>query len=588
MSDPWLMFHPVMPAALSSGLLLMLALIIVWLEWKRPISFLTLRLLATVLVIASVAGLILRPLYKTEKSNVTVLLTKDYSPFHVDSLQKHYPGLTLLLAPGAKDYKNSLPLTSWHELTNHQNLDIIAGLGLPQAAQELVSPGSFHFLPAALPSGIIQLRISDPVFPDRRNSIEGVIHAMDVNTKVYLDGPGGPEDSVLIESTGKKNFKLVFTPKEPGNFIYTLRSNKGFEEKLPIQVSEHQGLDVLFIQNYPTFESRYLKNFLGKRHRLLFRYQLSRNIYRYEYLNRKEQPLSRLNTDVLSLFDLLVIDSDALLSLSKTESRELQKAVHAGLGMILLFNEDPARMKKLRDFLPVTFHKTLSDTARFILAPSQSVTLPAWPVAPAVSTDPIVSIVRNKNRTLSGYLAVGFGKTGFHLLQETYRLVLQGDSVAYNTFWSGLIEQTSRSSKNNFSIKLTTPWPWFPNEPIATEIISSGPEPELHQNGSRIPLIESPLIDNVWEGKIWEDQPGWHSLMIRNDSTRFYYFIAEKNSWASLASANMIRETSLRASSSPFEKTSKDVYEPVPLWVFYILFLMGGGVLWLTPKLSWD
>jgi hypothetical protein len=584
MTDHWLAFHPVMPIALSLGLLLILTLMIARLEWKRPLSFRLLRLSAALLLIAGLAGLILQPRYKTEKSDTVVLLTKDYSPFQVDSLLKLYPGLILLHAPEAKNYKNSLELASWHELSDYPGINFIAGQGLPRAAQELVSRGTFQFLPASVPSGIIQLSVSEPVFPNRRNFIDGVIYTTDSTTRLYLEGPGGPEDSVVIRKKGEKNFKLAFTPKEPGNFIYTLRSNKGREEKLPVQVRDHPGLDVLFIQNYPTFESRYLKNFLGKEHRLLFRYQLSRNTFRYEYINRKEQPLSRLNAEALSLFDLLVIDSDALLSLSKAESQALQKGIRDGLGMIVLFNEDPAGMKKLRDFLPLTYTKISSDTAQFKITASQSVTLPAWPVAP-VSADPIIPVLKNRTRILSGYYAVGFGKTGFHLLQETYQLTLQGDSVAYNTIWSGLLEQTSRRTKNKFDLQLTTPWPWFPNEPIQTGIISSGPEPELDQNGNRIPLIENPLIDNVWQGKIWEDQPGWHTLMIRNDSSRLHYYISEENSWSSLASFNAMRQTSFNASSSPVKTASKEFYASVPLWIFYILFLIGAGALWLAPKL---
>jgi hypothetical protein len=584
MNDHWLTFHPVVPVALSLGLLLMLTLMIVWLEWNRPLSFRILRLLAALLLMTGLAGLIFQPGYKTEKSDTVVLLTKGYFPLQVDSLQKIYPGMILLHAPDAKNYKNSQPLTSWHQLSTYGNVNFIAGLGLPRAAQELVSPGTFQFLPASVPFGIIRLSVIEPVFPNRRNFIEGVIHTTDSTTRLYLEGPGGIEDSIVIDKKGKENFKLAFTPKEPGNFIYTLRSNKGRGEKLPVQVMDHSGLDVLFIQHYPTFESRYLKNFLGKEHRLLFRYQLSRNTFRYEYINRGERPLSKLNTEGLSLFDLLVIDSDALLSLSKPESQALQKAIRDGLGMILLFNEDPTEVKKLYDFLPVTYTKILSDTAQFRITSSQSVTLPAWPVAP-VATDRITPIQKNKNRILSGYCAAGFGKTGFHLLQETYRLALQGDSVAYNTLWSGLLEQTSRTTRNKFELRLSTPWPWFPNEPIETEIISSAPEPELDQNGDRIPLIENPLIDNVWQGKIWEDQPGWHTMVIRNDSTRFHYYISEENSWSSLASFNTMRQTSLSASSSPIKTISKEFYTSVPLWIFYILFLMGGGTLWLAPKL---
>lgn len=585
MTDRWLTFHPVLSPPLAMVLLLALALVMTWLEWKRTMAFRSLRMLAVGAIIVAVSGLLFRPAYKTKKFETCALLTTGYDRTKVDSLQRTYSGIIFLNAPGVTPYKNSTSLNSWHELsTSYPAIDFVVGQGLPLAALDLIPEKSFQFIPAPPPKGITRVVANEPVFAGRKNYVEGTIETDEASTILYLDGPGGKEDSVRIAKNGKQKFKLQFYPKNAGNFLYNLRSDKGLNEVLPIRVQDRPAMEILFIQNYPTFESGYLKNFLARQHHILFRYQPSRNIFRYEYLNRKPQAIASLNAESLSLFDLLVIDTDAWQSLSKKERVAVRQGIRSGLGIIILFNESPAGIKNLRDFLPLKFSKIAFDTAQFKAGSSKTITLPAWAVEPR-SSNPIIPTLKNKNRILSGYQSVGFGKTAFQLLQETYALALQGDSIAYGTIWSALLEQTARATKRKFSLRLTTPWPLFPNQPITIEVLSSGEEPELFQKGNRIPLQEDVLIDDIWKGKIWADHPGWHSINLKNDSSKLDYFVAEENTWPSLSSANAIKETSMRAATTGFQNRPKTSDQTVALWIFYILFVTGATILWLTPKL---
>jgi hypothetical protein len=170
-------------------------------------------------------------------------------------------------------------------------------------------------------------------------------------------------------------------------------------------------------------------------------------------------------------------------------------------------------------------------------------------------------------------------------LQETYRLALEGDSVAYSSLWSDLLEKTSRTRGQNFSIQIENPFPIFENEPIDFSIISSGSSPIVSDDGVEIPLLEDVSVDDVWHGRVWGDKPGWHSLIIKEDSTTLNYYISEKEAWPSIVKTNNQVHTSLNSTSTPVKKRAQQASQPVPPWIFYVMFLLCAGFLWLAPKL---
>ena len=103
-------------------------------------------------------------------------------------------------------------------------------------------------------------------------------------------------------------------------------SSTGLTEKLPIEVTAEQKLQILFPQKFPTAEARHLKNYLvEKGHSLALRYQTSKNIFKYEYANHDQIRMERLRVELLSSFDLVFIDSHVLGELSEVEKDQLHK-----------------------------------------------------------------------------------------------------------------------------------------------------------------------------------------------------------------------------------------------------------------------
>lgn len=579
MINAWLVMDPVFSFPLSAMILICLTVFLIWMECRRPLPYLTLRLVASLLIIMSFAGFLFRPLFKTRNSEQVILLTPDYNMSQVDSLLRLYPAMKVLQTPDAKQHPDAVILDTYNDLSGREdNISFVAGQGLPPDAMDLFKSHPYQFIPSPYPDGIIRISIPERVLPNRRTVLEGIYNSPSKDLKLFLIGPGGKEDSVTFTKDGFQHFELSFLPKTPGNFVYTIESAHGLAGRLPVRVQKQKALNILFVQHHPSFETRYLKNFLGRYHRLVLRYQLSKNRYRHEFVNHEPRNVNRLTNELLSEFDLLIIDTDALQGLRASEIESLQSAISEGLGVLALFNSSPAGFK---DIIPFRFTRYARDTAH-VSPGGNKLILPAWSLS-VRQDDGIIAVSENRNRILSGYRYQGMGKMGFQLIQETYRLVLQGDSVDYSALWSRLVEDISRADHAEFVIHQKTKFPLFAGLPIHVEIISLGKEPTLSLDEITLPLKENVLINDLWDGELRAGKEGWNRLTTTEGQPLDLY-VSDPAEWKSVAITNVSDATRKAASSATAEQQLKTVFRAVPQWIFYFVFLLAAGFLWLVPK----
>jgi hypothetical protein len=575
-------FDPIFSQAIIGIIIIAGGALFIYLELKKQIRFKGLRITAIVVMLLALTCLLLRPSVSVKVNTNVILLTPGYNPKQVDSIAARTANTILFHTEDTKGYKNSKPLQSYHELARMSSeLKYVVGQGLPSPWLETLDSAHFKFINSQTAKGIIQLSISDPVFNNQSAKVSGVINDTSVS-KLLLEGPGGKVDSMDVKD--KKHFKLSFTPKQPGSFLYTIsvRDNKGNlqTEKIPVNVRKNESLKILFAQQFPTFETQYLKKFLALNHQLALRYQVSKNTFRYEFLNHNTIELKILNKNILGNFDLLVIDSDAFQQLSALEKTALQKSIYDGLGVIILFNQSPDKLKSFKNLLP-SFNKIKSDTVLLDLGGQKKTSLPTWPVTPAANVS-IFSVTKSNERIVSGYRYYGFGKAAFQLLQETYRTSLQGDSVAYSMLWSNLVAETSRRKERKYQIQIKTPFPYYPDVPIYFDIIGTG-QPKVLNDSTIVALEEDFNIDNVWHGKTWAGKPGWHRLHIPEDSTSLPYYVSNENDWQTLYATNTTIANESVAETEIGSKKITRLQRISPL-VFYILLLISAAFLWIVPK----
>lgn len=581
MTNLWFVADPAFPPLVSYGILLLLAAFSLWMERKKNAPYPVLRFVAVIAMMLAIAGFLFRPHYRTTSSGQIMLLTPHYDRSQADSLLDIYPSLRIFHSEGTEPYRQSVAANSYHKISHElTNVVYVLGQGLAPEALDLFPSHGYHFMPSPYPQGIIRLSLPDPVIQNRTATIEGVFKNGSATSKLVLIGPGGTEDSVSISKKGLQSFRLSFFPKNNGRSLYTLYASDTLIGNLPVHVRQERKLDILFILTYPTFETRHLRDFLGQKHRLLLRYQISKNRFRFERFNREAESVNQLTKEILSKFDLLITDTDALLALRASEKNSLRSALQEGLGLLPLFNTPP---RSSDDIIPFQFRRYAADTAHVFLKGSKY-PLPTWPLR-VISEDGIHSVLKNKNRILSGYRHHGFGKVGFQLIQETYRLMLQGDSLAYSLLWSEALEEISRSDTKASAVwRERTNFPLYADAPVFVELNSPAGEPDVFFNDIKIPVKENLMIDGLWTAKLWTGREGWNHLAVSGDTILDLY-TSNKNEWRSLAAANAIVRTQQAASSLAGSKASAEILKQLPEWIFYCLFLFATAILWVVPKL---
>ena len=114
-------FRAISEGWLIISILSLLGLFFIWLEWKRKYKFREGRIVAIVIMIASLSGILLQPGFVIDKPTEIILLTHGYSSAKVDSLLKTGRHLKLLHTPDAMPFKGSSLLPSYHDLARIGN-----------------------------------------------------------------------------------------------------------------------------------------------------------------------------------------------------------------------------------------------------------------------------------------------------------------------------------------------------------------------------------------------------------------------------------------------------------------------------------
>ena len=560
----------------------------IWKEIRSNQRFPATRIIAQLLVLISIIGIAVRPSIQKEiSSSGILLLTEGYSNVLADSLLTKHATLKVVRTAEAEPFdKSELLADDQHLSSLSEKIRFVTGSGLSPDQLALFQEKKFKFIPGKTPKGITRISVSSPLRPNHSATISGVINYTGSGTTLTLTGPG-TEDSIHLGAKGISTFSFTIRPKQAGKFLYSLQTKDTalVNEKLPLEVLPEQKLNILFLQKYPTAETRYLKNFLAEQgHRISLRYQTSKTNFSYEYANTAQVPVGRLTPGLTESLDLLFIDSPVLSELSSSETTILKNAIHNGLGMILL--DLPEKEKDISKFAPFTFKTLKFDTVHIHLGSTHQYALPIQPIDISTSKS-IVSTLTHNNKLLSGYSFKGAGKIAFQLLKETYRVRLEGNTDDYAFIWTPLIEKTARVKENEFKVKLLNSFPYYQDQSLDIGIISAGSSPTLLDGSIQLPIGEDVIIDDLWHSKTWASSPGWHHLTIKEDSTRLNYFVSKKDEWKALRILNNMKATKLAEYDKEIVSTESLIRETkqISAIMFYFMFLFAAGFLWLAPKI---
>lgn len=578
-------FNALFPLVWIVAIATLAIIVFVWLEIARKQRLLPLRLVALFIAIGALACLALNPHHSAEKSSDIILLTADFDNRTLDSLvvansvAQVYKLADVAGAPNAT-------LLNYRELNDLPGNIHVLGQGLPEYMLDYLEGTTLHFYPANPSAGITGLDLTRVYTANRVNTLDGTYYATG-NRILKLQTGGITLDSVPLKK-GVQRFSVSFTPKAAGQYVYTLTANDSLgnvltREPLPVDVKPQQPLSILFLHNFPTAEIRFLKNYLEtQEHKLTLRYTISKDRYRTEFVNTKQETISRLTEPMLKNFDLVITDASSLASLSGQERNAIERAIASGLGMLTVI-DSPAPATAVLKFLQRTVSNIKSDSASITINHTRS-KFPATPVA-VESGERQTSLLEDTNgRVVSGYVQHGFGKNGFSLLSNTFTLQLSGQAETYATLWSDMISALARKEQKPYDLAWLTSFPVYPDEPIEFQITSASEKPSVLIDSVEVPVSEHSLVHHVWYGKFWAGRAGWNSLTIRQSTDTYNFFVSQPGEWNSLRVAHQ-QKAMQKMISAQRDEQKEVVRQAIPRALFFILFVLAAGFLWLAPKL---
>ena len=277
-------------------------------------------------------------------------------------------------------YGDGLTKQQWQQLqfetSEYHSSEPLTGFISPQWLKEAVLGESITFsaklqIAQSRSQPKPNLQSQSQTKPKTTKSALHLVQLIDVNGEVLA------EQNVRHHEV----FSFRFTPKTMGKHIYRIRLMDKFKDKaldnkvlvdeaIPVNITLASIPRVLIVQSSPNYESKYFKHWLTENSgQLLTITQISKNHVISESVNlpeetarviqdatKKASKLTSLNefitSDVLAHFDLLMIDSKALLSLKNEQHNMIDKVSKNGLG-VLIFADETLMTTNAAQKLPV-------------------------------------------------------------------------------------------------------------------------------------------------------------------------------------------------------------------------------------------
>lgn len=561
------------------GALLLFALFL-WKEWSLPRKLYYLHALIALITIIALVLLLLRPMIlEGHDGTQGVLLTEDYGKEQLDSLKKRYKRLKQI------PYVENVPMSG---ILDSISSLFIVGNGVRTFDFWQLDGVPTTYLDAGEPEGVLQLNYERETRVGDDWTVRGSYKANQEKRKLILADPGGnPIDSVLIDTLGRSDFELSNDLKVSGRYLYHLleKDSSGVtiaNEPLPVLVKSKKELRLLMIQGFPTFDSKYLKNFLAEGgNELVVRNQLSRGKYKFEYFNTERRSFYALSQELLETMDVLLIDANSLANLSESSIRTIEKVMkHDGLGVLVLPDDDFFR-------LPIR-----ASNFEFLRETTSKITLDEWPDL-SLEKYPFTfenaiglqTIHRSNDRIVSAYSRMGRGRTGTTVVGNSYQLVLNGNKEAYQQFWAQMI---TAIAKRNEPILEWEPMERliYDNEPFSFVVRTSEDNPQVFGANGRIALRQHLDIKERYTGTTYPRAIGWNTISSANDSlSTLNFYVMDNSQWKSLRAFGTRMQNKRHFSDVKVSTNDKEVLRQIhPIW-FFLVGIAGMGYLWLAPKL---
>ncbi len=385
------------------------------------------------------------------------------------------------------------------------------------------------YLPGDTLAGIVKLNYNHQSRVGNNLLVQGRFLKPKFGNRLVLEDAGGTAmDSIVFTSEKNKNFNLETELKVSGNYVFNITEKDSLGEvlsrnALPVKVAKEEALRILILNSYPTFEIKYLKNFLAESgHELVVKNRITAGRFKFEFFNTENTSLGSLNEEALEDFDLLISDTGAIRNLSSAEINTLQNSIReTGLGLFMLGEANT--LNSVGDFSIFELQRVSGTETEVDNLPEISIAKQPFQLKEAVGLE---EIHNSNSGILSGYKRMGQGRIGTTLLENTWQLQLEGRQEAYQQVWSQLVEQISKRTSVTASWEAKTDFA-FKDQAFEFQLRTSVENPRVRdENDYLIPLKQDLNNSELWAGKTYPQKTGWQELKMEQDSTSvFNYFV---------------------------------------------------------------
>ncbi|MHC2991703.1 hypothetical protein OB13_08925, partial [Pontibacter sp. HJ8] len=574
--------------------------LLAWLAWRRlNRQRLVWRLLASVLAGVSLVLLLFPPTYQRALDPGTaVLLTEGYHPDTLSTLLQQMEAQPLVYTYQAEEAPKAEPIQDLYTFREqHPQVQTVHVVGYGLQKQELQALEGITLIPhlAALPAGVAAVTWPGSLPLGETVTVAGrFTNTSDEPATLYLQAAGRVQDSITIKENGSHTFRLRYTPKQDGRFVYRLLSKTATQTdtvgQVPVQVQAPQKLGVLFVSSFPLFEFKFLKNHLAQgQHRVALRSTVSKGIYQSEWLNMPQTDLNRITPRLLQQFDVVITEPQALQELSSAEKAALQRAVtEEGLGVLTIASEQPGNRNTA--FFTNFPSKRLSqqDTrnarATWKASGTQS-PVTALPYT-LVSSEAVTGLVEEQgNNLLAAGKKAGWGTVALTVVPQTFGWQLEGKRHTYASYWTHLLSSVARKQVQEKFWQLKAPQVPHIHQPVQLSLTDY-----TLQNASGIPqatvrdIADTTLTGialqqaihqpEVYQGTFWPRRSGWH--VVESPGVEpFYFLVQDTAAWphqAILARQEATVAFAAAQGRSEPAATTAFAQEQVPVIWFFVLF----------------
>lgn len=414
-------------------------------------------------------------------------------------------------------------------------------------------------------------------------------------------------DSQTIGANDTFSFSFVATI--PGQWLYQLALTPRNEaitavtENINVHVVNGTPFALMIKQSAPSFESRHLQNTIAETGgKVLTLSKISKDKEISQQVNFRESEKPLLNTpfaiNTLELFDALLIDQQALLTLSKAESAVLDTAIKQGLGVIVQvqdkhINEWPiesnAWLKAFR--LSQTPRSHSSQELHYLRWQYQGLDTPISSVNANIETASANNLVTNaNNKPLVASAEYGMGQVAVSLINTSHIWKTEGRRALHSHYWQWIFSQISRSNELAYWQSKMQKNPTFSAHAQQDCIANSQNTAalSLFQNGKETPLYTtSHLIDaNIKCVQYSPIKVGWYLLQTKEPINASIALYANKPSdWEAWQQSlrNVATQTAIRNQilANRQENTREILVNPYWFWTLLVTALLA---LWIERK----